>query len=130
MIFTTAKSVIAPTKKATFIAECGLDLLRRRPTLPHSFPCSIIGPARLNFRVRDGNGCDPRGITTGNLNLANGFLSSSRAQDRECDNRIWLALQVRQQVEQYCAEKAVTHFLRFLTRTLTGFPQRRFEKVL
>jgi hypothetical protein len=33
---------------------------RRRPTFPHSCPCSIIGPARLNFRVRDGNGCDPR----------------------------------------------------------------------
>jgi hypothetical protein len=40
---------------------------RRRPTFPHSCPCSIIGPARLNFRVRDGNGCDPRGMTTGNL---------------------------------------------------------------
>ncbi len=42
-------------------------LSRRRPTFPHSYPCSIIGPARLNFRVRDGNGCDPRGMTTGNL---------------------------------------------------------------
>ena len=40
-------------------------LSRRRPTFPHSYPCSIIGPARLNFRVRDGNGCDPRGMTTG-----------------------------------------------------------------
>ena len=42
-----------------------LNLSRRRPTFPHSYPCSIIGPARLNFRVRDGNGCDPRGMTTG-----------------------------------------------------------------
>src|SRR5258705_12580865 len=64
------------------------NLSRRRPTFPHSCPCSIIGPARLNFRVRDGNGCDPRGITTGNSKLANGFQSSSRAKDRECDNRI------------------------------------------
>src|SRR6266446_8205607 len=49
--------------------ECGafVKLSRRRPTFPHSYPCSIIGPARLNFRVRDGNGCDPRGMTTGNL---------------------------------------------------------------
>src|ERR1051326_8198787 len=39
-------------------------LCRRRPTLPHSFPCSTIGPAGLNFRVRDGNGCDPRGKIT------------------------------------------------------------------
>ena len=39
----------------------------RRPTLPHSYPCSTIGPERLNFRVRDGNGCDPLGITTEKL---------------------------------------------------------------
>ena len=45
-------------------------LIRRRPTFPHSCPCSIIGPARLNFRVRDGNGCDPRGLITGNWKLA------------------------------------------------------------
>src|SRR5271166_4058755 len=38
----------------------------QRPTFPHSYPCSIIGSAGLNFRVRDGNGCDPRGMTTGN----------------------------------------------------------------
>ncbi len=37
---------------------------RRRPTFPHSCPCSIIGPEGLNFRVRDGNGCDPLGIAT------------------------------------------------------------------
>ena len=30
---------------------------RRRPTLPHSLPCSTIGAKELNFRVRDGNGC-------------------------------------------------------------------------
>ena len=40
---------------------------RRPPNLPHSCPCSTIGPARLNFRVRDGNGCSPRGIFTGKL---------------------------------------------------------------
>ena len=27
--------------------------------------CSIIGSNRLNFRVRDGNGCDPVDKTTG-----------------------------------------------------------------
>ena len=40
---------------------------RRRPTLPHSYPCSTIGPEGLNFRVRDGNGCDPLGIATEKL---------------------------------------------------------------
>jgi hypothetical protein len=33
-----------------------LNYCRRSPNLPHSLPCSTIGPARLNFRVRDGNG--------------------------------------------------------------------------
>src|SRR6266568_4060429 len=38
--------------------------MRRRPTLPHGFPCSTIGSGGLNFRVRDGNGCDPTEIAT------------------------------------------------------------------
>ena len=42
-----------------------LYLCRRRPTLPHTYACSTIGPARLNFRVRDGNGCFPCGKITG-----------------------------------------------------------------
>ncbi len=29
---------------------------RRRPTLPHSHPCSTIGAEELNYRVRNGNG--------------------------------------------------------------------------
>src|SRR5215475_12809423 len=36
----------------------------QRPTFPHSYPCSIIGSVGLNFRVRDGNGCDPHDMTT------------------------------------------------------------------
>ena len=49
-----------------FTKEVGLFVIysRRRPTLPHSYPCSTIGPEGLNFRVRDGNGCDPLGIAT------------------------------------------------------------------
>ena len=35
---------------------------RQRPTLPQGCPCSTIGPGELNFRVRDGNGCDLSGI--------------------------------------------------------------------
>jgi hypothetical protein len=41
------------------------ELCRRSPNLPHTFACSTIGPARLNFRVRDGNGWDPRSMVTG-----------------------------------------------------------------
>src|SRR5437588_11841991 len=40
---------------------------RQRPTLPRSFPRSTIGGIRLNFRVRNGNGCDPDPMTTGKL---------------------------------------------------------------
>ena len=39
-------------------------LIRRRPTLPHSCPCSTIGAKVLNFRVRDGNGCTHLAIAT------------------------------------------------------------------
>jgi hypothetical protein len=43
--------------------------LRRRPTLPHSYPCSTIGAEELNIlnktgRVQDGNGCGSFAITT------------------------------------------------------------------
>jgi plasmid stabilization system protein ParE len=51
-------------EKATLISERGLYLCRQRPTLPHTFACSTIGPAGLNFRVRDGNGWSPRGKIT------------------------------------------------------------------
>src|SRR5438067_6205711 len=58
---------IPKKEKATLISECGLYLCRQRPTLPHTFACSTIGPAGLNFRVRDGNGWIPRGKITDNL---------------------------------------------------------------
>ena len=41
-------------------------LHRRRPTLPHSLPCSTIGAEGLNCRVRDGNGCFPFAIIADN----------------------------------------------------------------
>jgi hypothetical protein len=52
------------TEKATLLSQRGLYLSRRRPTLPHTFACSTIGPAGLNFRVRYGNGWIPRGKIT------------------------------------------------------------------
>jgi hypothetical protein len=33
-------------------------LIRRRPTLPGGLPPSTIGDDELNYRVRNGNGCD------------------------------------------------------------------------
>ena len=44
-----------------------VDVFRRRPTLPGGYPPSTIGAGRLNFRVRDGNGCDSAAMATGNL---------------------------------------------------------------
>ena len=38
--------------------------IRQRPTLPLSRPSSTIGAKELNFRVRDGNGCDLFAIAT------------------------------------------------------------------
>ncbi len=50
----------------------------QRPTFPRRFQRSIIGPAGLNFRVRDGNGCFPRGMATRKLVwLARGVLDRS-----------------------------------------------------
>ena len=40
---------------------------RRRPTLPGGLPPSTIGAGGLNCRVRDGNGCVPAAMVTGNL---------------------------------------------------------------
>ncbi len=40
---------------------------RRRPTLPGGLPPSTIGAGGLNYRVRNGNGCFPTAMATGNL---------------------------------------------------------------
>jgi hypothetical protein len=53
-----------------------LYLCRRRPTLPHTYACSTIGPAGLNFRVRDGNGCFPCGKITGFGGACENFLAA------------------------------------------------------
>ena len=37
---------------------------RRRPTLPGPLDPSTIGAGGLNFRVRNGNGCDPSAMAT------------------------------------------------------------------
>ena len=41
--------------------------IRRRPTLPPSRPGSTIGAEELNYRDRNGNGCDLLAIATENL---------------------------------------------------------------
>src|SRR6266700_4640242 len=55
-----------------------LNLSRQRPTLPHTYACSTIGPAGLNFRVRDGNGWNPRGMVTDNLRRLRGVRAACR----------------------------------------------------
>ena len=57
-------------------------LCRRSPNLPHTYACSTIGPTRLNFRVRDGNGWDPRSKLTGN------FKKDAPQRDRSQLNRL------------------------------------------
>jgi hypothetical protein len=67
--------VSAAKEKATLLSQRGLYLCRQRPTLPRGFPRSTIGPAGLNFRVRDGNGCAPRGKITDKLGDAGTAVS-------------------------------------------------------
>src|SRR2546425_4855986 len=44
----------------------GFSLLSRRcPTLPRRCQRSTIGAGGLNFRVRNGNGCDPSAMVAG-----------------------------------------------------------------
>ena len=74
---------IAQTEKARLLSQSGLYLCRQRPTLPHTFACSTIGPAGLNCRVRDGNGCDPRGKITDNLMP----LSAANLKEKEQETK-------------------------------------------
>src|SRR5207302_8580342 len=55
-----------------------LRRIRRRPTLPGGLPPSTIGAGGLNFRVRNGNGCDSAAMATGNLGV---LLSMMRVLD-------------------------------------------------
>ena len=57
---------------------------------PTGRPSSTIGAGGLNYRVRDGNGCDPSAIATGNSFAAN-----------NCVWRIWLV-----QMHVVAAEKS------------------------
>ena len=56
-------------KKACFVSSRLFYLIINPATsyFPTPERCSIIGSSRLNFRVRDGNGCDPTDRITGNL---------------------------------------------------------------
>ena len=51
-----------PPERGSFVRE-----IRRRPTLPGQSLPSTIGAGGLNFRVRNGNGCDPSAMATENL---------------------------------------------------------------
>src|SRR5262245_35706738 len=83
--------------RLTFVSDGPYDNSRQRPTLPHTCACSTIGGGRLNFRVRNGNGCDPAPMTTGKLvawgpavrNAAISHVSSHcRSSQTICNERI------------------------------------------
>ena len=69
---------LAKKEKAPRALPGGLQKIRRRPTLPPGCPGSTIGAVRLNFRVRNGNGCDPAPMTTGKLAAARGRRKLSK----------------------------------------------------
>src|SRR6266852_873950 len=63
------------------------ELTRQRPTLPRRYQRSTIGPGGLNFRVRDGNGCGPSGIATGNrspIEYVDSRVQPSEVIEHEC----------------------------------------------
>ena len=43
-----------------------------------------MGPGGLNFRVRDGNGCDPSGMIAGNLEKQSSVISRQLSVEAEC----------------------------------------------
>jgi len=51
-------------KKAPSLRGFSQNETRQRPTLPPRLQGSTIGAGGLNFRVRNGNGCDPSAIVT------------------------------------------------------------------
>ena len=64
---------------------------RQRPTLPQTCACSTIGPEELNFRVRDGNGCDLFGVATRKKikrSAKPGWLGVQRCQKRALVSRL------------------------------------------
>ena len=54
----------------------GFKKIRRRPTLPHSCPCSTSGAEELNVRVRDENECDLVAMATEKCNFENNIIGS------------------------------------------------------
>jgi hypothetical protein len=62
-------------KKACQISLAGPFETRQRPTFPLPHGSSSIGLGGLNFRVRDGNGCGPSGMATGNVRTEQVFTA-------------------------------------------------------
>ena len=62
-------------KKAHEISLVGPFETRQRPTFPLPHGSSSIGLGGLNFRVRDGNGCGPSGMATGNMHTEQVFTA-------------------------------------------------------
>ena len=86
--------------------------MRRRPTLPHTFAYSTIGPAGLNFRVRDGNGWNPRGKITARLAVQLALAAQAIQPKLELELRLTalnLSLRGASQVLHRVAAQRVFH---------------------
>ena len=62
----STEALINAKKPAQFLSGL-FDINPATSYFPTTESCSIIGSNRLNFRVRDGNGCDPVDRITGKL---------------------------------------------------------------
>ncbi len=67
MVGLPAIPILAPPQSKRPQVSLGpFVIIGRRPTLPPTCAGSTIGAEGLNFRVRDGNGCDPLATVTQN----------------------------------------------------------------
>ena len=67
---TATRNSSSDATKALQNAGPSSEKSRRRPTLPGGLPPSTIGAGGLNCRVRNGNGCFPAAMATGNHALS------------------------------------------------------------
>src|SRR5262249_31588437 len=80
---TPADATSAPAHASSVRRGRSFEEIRRRPTLPGSHPPSTIGAGGLHFRVRDGNGCFPAALTTGNRRARARSLVNRRSSPAE-----------------------------------------------
>lgn len=77
-------------------------------TAPYTFACNTVGPATVNFSVRDGDGCFPRGKIPGFVGL--GRRGATRFPKRGLPDLIIVALRMHEMSGLQIAPSFAGHF--------------------